>query len=250
MEATQPAPSYSPATRFTKLSKKSILLGILILAALFLVSYIAAKSVFSPTRTVTTTGIGRQTVPAAKARIVFSFSDTSDDRTFAKIEGEEEFNQILTAINQFSPEEVVKTPESVQPVATRDANNQVTLAGYQYSIGARVTVSGPEQIADLISFLNESRASIANISYLPEDQSAVGAQARSQALEDARTKAVQIAKASGSRVGRVITVAEQGSNNESGSTLTSAQTGAESYTAGSFNQIEIQSLLTVQFELW
>ena len=60
---------------------------------------------------------------------------------------------------------------------------------------------------------------------------------------------IELAKASGARVGKVISIMEQGSNSETGSTIMASQTMGEQTEGSGHEEIEVKSVVTVVFEL-
>lgn len=226
MEIQQPAKR--PFMGFTMILL--VLMGVGIASGYFL---------FKPTRTLSVSGVGRESTQANKATVTFAFTVKSGSKDQAATSGEQEFNDLLNVINNFQPSDVKRVAYQVQPLA----NSLGTPTGeYQYVSGASVTVEGATNIASLTRALSTNNAQVVSLRYLPDDEEGVNEKTRLEAIANARQKAQQIAKASGGRVGKVLSVSEQSSTGETGSSVTSVQTD-------SFNQVEVQSVLTVTFEL-
>lgn len=219
---------------FDTTNKKIMVVVVLVIG--FLGYWFVRSTTSSPTRSVTTVGVGKKQVPADKATITFTISQSGVDQTSLAKSGETKINAALQAVAGLSPTDVRKTAYQISPVST---------GGYQYAIGAQVTVTALN-IEPTVQALTSQGANIASLRYNTANESGVGAEVREMAIKDARTRAEQIAKASGARVGKVLVVTEQGATDQTGSTITGTKAGLDS---ASFNEVEVQSTLNVTFEL-
>ena len=212
----------------------------LIALSIFIVAiagFLASYQFFAPTRSVTVIGIGRETALASKATITFVYTATTSLQETAISNGEEQFTALINEINGLNPTSVKRIPYQVQQVTAVDGSVQ-----FQYVSGAQVTVQGQQNVTTLTRLLEREQAQIASIRYLPDDEAGVNQKVQQAALDDARKKAEQIAKASNASVGKVLVVTEQSSNAQSGSAITNVK-------ATSTNDVEVQSTLSVTFQL-
>lgn len=215
-------------------NKKTILLGVFILLAA--VGYAFAQKTFGViTRSVTTIGTGSKQVPADKATITFAVSATGNDQASVITNGENKTNDIFKSLQSFAPTNVRKTAYQV----TQSGNS------FQYATGVQMTIDS-NKVQSASQVISTSGSSIAQIKYSSSTDTTASQEARSAAIADARMKAEQIAKASGASVGKVLVVSEQSGTDQTGSSITGTKSSLGS---GAFNEAEIQSSLSVTFEL-
>lgn len=142
---------------------------------------------------------------------------------------------MLTNLKALTPSDVKRTQFQVQELAS---------GTFQYTSRGSITLDTPEVIQDAQQLLanRAQNVQVLAVQYLPDNPEEVGASLREKAIANARDKAEQIAKASGGRVGRVISVSETGNTSETGSSVTSEL-------AGIGNQVQSSAQLTVTFAL-
>lgn len=221
------------------MSNKKIILCLLILFASlwFIVNVLAPEE-----RTLSVAGVGTEAVVSTKANITFVYSTTATARDAVNTAGQSEFEQLLGILGNFQVSDVKRIPAQVQPVAVRSATDTTQVeARFQYVTGAQVTITGSENVAGALRALDSDNIQIASIRYLPENETEVQARVQQAALDNARAKAESMARASGGRVGKVLSVVESVSNADTGSSVTSQLDGA--------SQVELQSAVTVTFGL-
>jgi uncharacterized protein YggE len=96
-----------------------------------------------------------------------------------------------------------------QPSATGDQSQQETT--YNVSIGVTVTVRDPNKVGDLLSAAVSAGANMVNyIQFDIANRTPLESQARSQAVNDAKSRADELAKLLGMQVGEPLTVVESG----------------------------------------
>ncbi len=212
-----------------------IALSILILAG---VGAFASYKFFVPTRSVTVIGVGLETTLASKATVTFVYTANATLQETAVANGEDQFTALLGEINAFAPTNVKRIPYQIQQVVAPSDNT----VQFQYVSGAQVTVDGELNVTALNRLLEREGAQVASVRYLPDDEVGVNEKVQQSALDDARRKAEQIAKASNSSVGKVLVVSEQSSNAQTGSAVTNLSNATS-------NNVEVQSALSVTFEL-
>ena len=212
-----------------------IAISIFILAG---VGAFASYRFFAPTRTVSVIGTARENAIANRGVVTFAYTANASLQQIAVTNGEEQFGELLTQINNLAPTEVKRIPYQVQQVTAGDGSTQ-----YQYVSGAQVTVGSQQNVLSLTQLLERNGAQIASVRYLPENEETVNSSVRQKALEDARKKAEQIAGASNGSVGKVLTVNEEVSNTQTGSGVTTVSP------LDGNNNVEVQTALSVTFEL-
>jgi len=203
----------------------------------------------APIRSVTIVGVGTKRVAADKVSLILTFIAGGTNRSEALANGDAEYQKIMAIIQEFNPSETNKAPYQLVP---RDASGSVANAlsgGYQYVSGAQVSFEDQSRINDLITILNNEEVNVAQIQYMTKDETKVSEEVRKLAVIDAREKAEQIAQASGVRVGKILSIAEQQSNAETGNTVTVSAAKTEDQIPSEFNDVEIQVVVTASFEL-
>lgn len=214
-----------------------LLLTFLLSIVLFL--YQSSRSI----QAITTIGIGTKQVVPEKTTITFAYVLTASDQRGALASGENGFNQILSDIGRFNPSQVNKNVAQVAPQYLPDGSG---ISSFQYANGAQIELNGTENVQDVIRSLNDRGAIVAQVSYKPQNETEIDAEVRALAVKNAQEKAQHMAKAAGARVGRVLSITEQGSTGESGTSVT-RETTSEMATAGS--NIEVQSAVSATFSL-
>lgn len=205
-----------------------------------LIGYPALRSFFNaPVRSVTTTGIGKKLVDADKAIITFTVSNTGDDSNQTIAANERNSGDILKKLSTHNVEQVNKSATQLIPLGSSSSN------AYRVSTAIRATIVGKDNIQEVNKIIKEANYPIIQVRYLSGAEASTGEELRKIAIEDAKTKADQIAKASKSKLGKVLVVSEQISNDQTGTTVTSAS----STDSSTFSQIEVQSVMNVTFEL-
>lgn len=227
----------TPPITDTTTQAKSIFWGfLLILMAIVALGLFVGYQLFSPKRTISVIGTGKEIVQSNKATITFAFTSRANSKDVAVTQGEQEFTDLLTVINNFQPTEVKRIAYQVQ---------ELTNGTFQYVSGASVTVEGSENITGLQRTISSNNAQIASVLYLPEDEQTTTQRVQELALQNAREKAEQIAAASNGKVGKILIVSEQGSNTQTGNSVTSLSKDINS----PLNQVELQSVMSVTYEL-
>jgi len=251
----QSSTSHIPS--FIRTYKKPLAIIILLVAALYLFQQYSKV-----TRTVTVNGTGSVQIKPEKAIVSFSYSHDSLTQAEAITAGESKFESIINGLAQFSPKELSKATyqisNSTKRLPTMTTDNKTSLvAGYQYVNAAKITIDKPEKVNDLVKYLYNNGASVVTqVRFVPKDQADADKKAREAALKDAHSKASQLAKAGGARVGKVLSIQEGTSTGEIGSAVMDATTQPQNSASKtgkdqqeSANGIEIQAAVTAVYEL-
>jgi hypothetical protein len=202
-------------------------------------------------RVVTVVGTGTKTFKPAKAEVSFSYvyQDTGRDQTESA--GDQKFNSIIQGLNQYQPIEVSKTtPQVVQSGQTTGlAAGAAQGTRYQYVNAARVKAGNPDQIRDIVSYLYaQGAATVTQVRYIPDNEEKANSELRELAVKDAKMKAQDLVKATGSKIGKVMSIQEgTASTQASGSVIDSSANLAG--VASATGDIELQSIVTVSYEV-
>ena len=84
-----------------------------------------------------------------------------------------------------------------------------TITGFEIINQLRVTVRDTEQLGELLdAAVNAGANSIYGVTFYVDDQTAAASEARVEAVEDARTKAEELASAAGMTLGSIVAISE------------------------------------------
>jgi len=126
---------------------------------------------------------------------------------------------------------------------------------YQVINVFKITAQDPSKATDLIKgFYASGATTVSGVNFIPENREEITQDARKAAVKDAKKQARDIAKASGKRVGRIISVGDdlsKGNSTVSTNGLAQAEAEAQaSYTGGSPVEIDVSKSMTVTYEIW
>lgn len=223
---------------------KKALLTLLAFAAVFFL----IKQFFFQSASITVVGNGKLQVAPAKVEMVVTRVDSSVDPVVAVNQGE---NNTKALIDE---SKVILNNPDVQR-----AFYQITptvVGGdklYQVVNVFKLTSSEPAKTSELIkSLYTKGATTIANVSFLPDQQQDVTQEARRSALKDARDQGRRIAQAAGKRLGRIITITDD--LNQVAGTISSKEQGgtaiATDFLAAAPEKIEVSKVVSVTYEIW
>lgn len=246
--------------------------GIAVITLFILVSSFIIRSVlFSPTRTITVTGIGTQKIKAERAVISFSLLYEAPTQQQAITGGEQRFTALIRALDRFSPVSVDKTTYQLttRPTTRSTEGGLSAETNFQYVNAARVTINTSADVSQVTRTLYESGATVVSQPrFVPIDEKQTELELRELAIKNARERANKMARTSGANLGKVLTIQEGQSTSQTGTAVTgnsSAQTAGQQQTTGTTSQgnqnttppttsnngeIELQAVVTVIYELW
>ncbi|MFC1626817.1 SIMPL domain-containing protein [Patescibacteria group bacterium] len=223
-------------------------------------SFIIRESIFSPVRTATVVGVGKIKVQPEKATVSFSMIYNGISQEDAVTEGERRFNNILDGISPYQPEvdrtayQIVPSDTSSSVGTTNELTSRLLRNSYQYVNAAKVTISDPTKIQEVVKNLYNNGASVVTpIRYMPADEDKVNREVRELAVKDAKERISQMAKASGARIGKVMTIQEGDLTGQTDAAIGAAAGSDPIQTSGvnisSSGEVEIRSVVTVTYEL-
>ena len=209
---------------------------------------------FGETRTITVTGIGRKTAQAEKATLSFSFAYSSTSESQVISQGEERFNNIISEITKFQPDEIDKNSYQVVDNSrnTLGSNGSLTRAGsFQYVNAAQITTTKLDTVNDIVKTLYDAGATqVTQVRYLPKNEDKFDQELRELAVKDAKSNARKMARASGAWLGSALNIQEAGSNGETGTSVNAlTNNGEEGFDLTSIGEIELESAVVVTYQL-
>jgi uncharacterized protein YggE len=165
--------------------------------------------------TITVNGTGTITIEPDTARVelgVMANDESLETAQQTVSEGLAAVTEALTDAGVLA-EDITTASYNVYPVAEYDRDgNYVGVSRYEVSSGLSVIVRDIDSVGTILdTAVNAGANNVWGISFYVEDPSEAAAQARTLAVEDARSKADQLATASGSVVTRVLSISETSS---------------------------------------
>jgi uncharacterized protein YggE len=195
---------------------------LLILALSSLKEFRFIGSGVTATNTITVSGTGDVFAVPDTATFSFTVMNTAKDVTTAQTSVNTKGNDIIAYLKQASVDEkdIQTTDYSVNPhyeygtIACPGGYcppGKSTLTGYDVSESVTVKVKDTKKAGTLLSGIGSKGATnISGLSFTVADETALEAQARTKAIDDARTKATELAKELGVSIVRVVGYNEGG----------------------------------------
>ncbi len=177
----------------------------------------AATSDYSPAQTVTVVGRGSVYVKPDVARVSIGVETSADTVSQAVDENEAQMKAILAALKQVGIEEKdiqtmnfsIYLERYPEPTPSAEPATGEPKPLYRVSNMVNVTVRDLESVGDVLDAVIEAGANnIWGISFSVDDPAAAEADARADAIEDARARAEALADLSGVTLGPVMSVSE------------------------------------------
>jgi uncharacterized protein YggE len=219
----------------------------LILAGLYFVT--------SPkiTRTITAVGNGKVQFEAQKAELTILLVNRGANKQDLTTTSKKEFADVVENLQRLQVDNVSQSAAQIVPLSSGSTpDGQVVFNNFEYRQAAQVIVSSQEKIREVSDFLSTRNVFIAQNRYLPPDQSKVDGQLLQAALEDATTKANDLAKSSHLHIGKILNISEVSANADNSGLVSVKSTTAPSdqlANTPNSNQIELQKTISVTFEL-
>lgn len=229
-------------------TNKSIFFTIFaVLGALFLI-----KQIFFKSALISVVGTGRLTVKPEKVEMLVTQVDSNPDPVVAVSNSERSIDGLINKAKTLVGNniEIQKSFYQMTPsVVTGDVLYQVVNV-------FKVTANDPAKASDLIKmFYAEGATTVSNVNFIPENQDEVTQEARKAAIKKAREEAKNIAKASGKRLGRIVSIGDDLIDaNSTVSTDAPAPEGEETaqinYINGVPSELDIAKSMAVTYEIW
>jgi uncharacterized protein YggE len=161
------------------------------------------------TRQVSVNGSGKVMLTPDMATIRIGVQSQSDKAVDALDKNNKQVEAVIKAIKDLKVEDkdVQTSNFSIRPEEQRDAQGKLTGLLYVVDNTVIVTVRDLSKLGTLLDTSVRSGAnSIYGISFDVTDKSKAIAQARQMAVDDARSQAQELAKATGTELGKVLTI--------------------------------------------
>lgn len=206
-------------------------------------------------RTITVTGHGSVTVKPDVASVTLGVTNTSKSLEAAQDDVSRHLAAVLKTLekNGVAKDDIQTAGYNVSVQYEYDENGNIKgISGYMVSSGLNVTV---RKIDDLGVILDESVKSganlVSNVSFDVSDPSKPASQARTLAVKDARAKADEYAKASGTVVIGVYSIQETSAPQPVARTVAMAaeSRGAEKAVPVAAGTTEVDVDITIVFEI-
>lgn len=191
-----------------------------------------------PNSPLTVIGVGKLNVVPEKAIFIVSRVNEGRDAVSAINEGDIGLKSLIDITRSVAGDAVdIKTSfYQIAPTGT----------SYQVANAFSVTTTEVSKVNELVKSLYRGGAtSLSAVSFTTADESKTEQQARELAIKDAKAQAQRIAKASGKRLGKLLSVTD---DNAGASSAVGKDKGAAS-TQG-MTDIEVTKRMQVVYELW
>jgi uncharacterized protein YggE len=232
---------------FFQTNKNRFIAVFIIVGTLFLL-----KQIFFQSALISVVGTGRLTAKPEKVEMLVTQVDSNPDPVIAVSNSEKSIEKLITKAKTLTGDdiEIQKSFYQMTPsVMTGDVLYQVVNV-------FKVTANDPAKASDLIKmFYSEGATTVSNVNFIPENQDQVTQEARKAAIKKAREEAKNIAKASGKRLGRIVSIGDDLIDaNSTVSTDASMTEGEETaqvnYINGVPSELDIAKSMTVTYEIW
>lgn len=239
--------SFNAASNFLQKNKKTLGILVAIVVALFFIN-----KFFADPAVITVVGTGRLTAKPAKVEMLVTQVDSNPDPMVAVSSSEQSIENLIAKAKNLTGDnlEIQKSFYQMTPsVITGDVLYQVVNV-------FKVTANDPAKASDLIKmFYAEGATTVSNVNFIPEKQDEVTQEAREAAIKKAKEEAKNIAKASGKRLGRIVSIGDDlidASSTVSTDTPTSegGETAQVNYINGVPSELDIAKSMTVTYEIW
>lgn len=200
--------------------KNGILWTAIILAVIYFFPWRViswGKMTLSPERTVTVTGYAESKVTNQIANFTAGVSTISDSKETAVNEANKKMTEIIKAVKNLGVEEAdIQTSQiNVYQMQTIENKNQMELGGkvrlgqWSANYTLEITLKDPSKAVAMTDALNASGATnVYGPNFSLDTSSKVADLLIGAAVEDSKTKALEIAKAGGAKLGKMISVNE------------------------------------------
>ena len=242
--------SSNPIQKITALfqGRKNLLVNILlVIGVLFLV-----KQFFFRPAVIAVVGTGRLTAKPAKVEMLVTQVDSNPDPVVAVSNSEKSIDTLITRARNITDDDV-EIQKSFYQMTPSVVSGDVI---YQVVNVFKVTANDPAKASDLIKmFYSEGATTVSNVNFIPENQDEVTQEARKAAIKEAKEEAKNIARASGKRLGRIVSIEDELIDaNSTVSTEDSMDEGSETsqviYTNGVPSEIDIAKSMSVTYQIW
>ncbi len=185
-----------------------------IVVAIFLVTIIGGGAWFVrrlivPAAAVTVIGSGTVEFEPQKATVIVTYANSGTSPVQTIETGEQKTQTLInTAKNIVGEAEVQKSFYQVVPTQPSRVEGTI-VTGYQVANAFSIEFNQVDKTDELVKTLYELGATtVSNVTFSVDDESKVEQEARKKAVENAKKQAQELARASGKRLGRIVTITD------------------------------------------
>jgi uncharacterized protein YggE len=224
--------------------KKIIISLLLILGGAFLL-----KQLFFQSAVISVVGEASIKASPAQVEMLVTRVDSDANPVAAVASGDASVEKLISKAKEIAGEdtEIQKSFYQMSPsVATGELLYQVVNV-------FKVTANDPAKASSLLkAFYVEGATTVSDLNFIPVDQDDVTQEARKAALKDAKAEAKKIARASGKRLGRIVSIGDD--LTDANSTISTEGAAADGnqviYNNGVPSEIDISKSVTVTYNIW
>lgn len=178
-------------------------------------SFVHYTNSLAPARTITVSAEGKTTVTPDLAELSFSVVTQGNDPQTLSTKNNTQMNSVMQflAAQKIATSDIQTTSYDLQPNYQYDKNGggNPVIVGYTLTQGVQVKIHDLTQVATVIGGLAPLGVNqIGGVNFTFEDQDALIAPARAQAIMKAQQKALEMAAAAGISLGSVVSMSENG----------------------------------------
>lgn len=221
----------------------------------FVVMLAVAAALFAPVharaadKSITVTGDANVAVAPDTALMRIGVTSQGKTAHEASAANSKQMTSVLAAIRDTGiPDRDVQTSRlSLQPQYDPNKSGTARLLGFQVTNQVTIKVRDTDKLPTILDRAIAAGANeMSGIEFVVSEQSKLLDQARDDAIVDARRKAELYAKAAGVKLGRVLTIAEEGSSPPARPVMQAMRAGAVPVSPGEQN---LRASVTVSYEL-
>lgn len=211
------------------------------------------KTIFFKPAVISVVGTGEMTAKPAQVEMLVTKVDSNPDPVVAINVGEESISDMMAKAKELGGEDV-EIQKSFYQVTPSVVGGDVL---YQVVNIFKITAEDPALASGLIKgFYAAGATTVSGVNFIPEEQEDVTQEVRKLAIKDAKSQARNIARASGKRLGRIISIGDDFS--EGSSTVSTDGAGQVdpdapaqlNYANGVPSEIDVSKSMTVTYQIW
>src|SRR3989339_25485 len=160
------------------------------------------------------TGEGKVVVVPDIAEIRLGLSTENKDVAVAQRENSDKINNVIKKLKEFNVEKEDIQTESYNVYPNYDwRDSGSVLTGYKVDQTVKVKIRNLEKISNVISLIGEFKLNqVGGLTFSVDDEEKIKSEARIMAIEQAKSKAIDLADAAGVKLGKVVSFYESSAN--------------------------------------
>ncbi|MBU0578549.1 SIMPL domain-containing protein [Patescibacteria group bacterium] len=199
------------------------------------------RLLIKPTQ-ITSIGVGKVDFKPDEISMVVTKVTTGVNSTQVITQGDSEVQSLINTVKTIAPDvEINKSFYQITPTIGMSGQKI-----YQAANAFGIKFSDVTQASIMVQALYANEAtSVSNVTFTSSTKEVVEQEARVKAVADAKTKAKEIAKASGKRLGRMVAISDDYKS------AASAVSSSDSTATGSdFSNVSISKSVSIMYEVW